>query len=234
MPIHAVAEVHVFQEFLALFAALLFDHLAPAEHDVLSVVIELNDFEVVGVADELLQILWRNDIDLRCRQKCFHADVHHQSAFDHRSHLAFDQAVTLENVNDLVPILAVSCFLLREHYHAFFVLQSLKENVDLVANLQRVGIFKFVQWNDTLGLISDINEHFAWTNFQNLPFDDASFAEVRHRLRHHVLHLNHKVSRPPLQYSGALIEHRCPRIQLLPEAEWGHNTRRFCASGQLT
>src|SRR5205814_4606384 len=45
---YAIAEVHVFQEFLALFAALLFDHLPPAEHDVLSVVIELNDFEVIG------------------------------------------------------------------------------------------------------------------------------------------------------------------------------------------
>jgi len=54
-------------------------------------------------------------------------------------------------------------------------LEPLQENVDLVANLQRLGIFKFVQRNDTLGFISDIDEHFAWTNFQNLPFDDASF-----------------------------------------------------------
>src|SRR5205823_10787651 len=144
------------------------------------------------------------DIDLRCRQKCPHADVHHQSAFDHRSDLAFDQAVTLENVNDLVPVLAVSCFLLREHHHAFFVLQPLQENVHLVTNLQRLGIFKFAQRNDALGFISDIDEHFAWTNFQNLPFDDASFPEVRHRLRHHVLHLNHNVSSSPLQYSVAL------------------------------
>src|SRR4030095_407337 len=201
---YTVAEVDVFQEFLALFAALLFDHLAPAEHDVLSVVIELNDFEIVSVPDELLQILWRNNIDLRCRQKCFHADVHHQAAFDHRSHLTFDQAVTLKNFHDLVPFLAVACFLLREHAHAFFVLQPLQENIDLVANLERLGIFKFAQRNDTLGFISDIDEHFAWTNFQNLPFNDASFPEVRHRLRHYVLHLNHKVSRPPLQYSGAL------------------------------
>src|SRR4029077_12100754 len=157
---YAIAEVHVFHEFLALFAPLFFDHLAPAEHDVLSVVIELNDFEVVGVADELLQILWRHDIDLRCRQNCLNPDVHHQSAFHHRSDLAFDQAVTLKNVNDLVPVLAVSCFLLREHYHAFSVLNSLQENGHLVANLQLLGIFKFAQRNDALGFISDIDEHF--------------------------------------------------------------------------
>src|SRR6266446_3028162 len=160
--------------------------------------------EVRDVPDELLQIFWWNDINLGGRQECLDANVHHQAAFDDRSHFTFDQAVTLENVNDLVPVLAVGRFLLRKHHHAFFVFQSLQENVDLVANLQRLGIFKFAQRNDALGLVSDIDEHFAWTNFQNLPFDDASFAEVRHWLRHHVLHLNHKVSRPPLQYSGAL------------------------------
>src|SRR5262249_19988607 len=151
-----------------------------------------------------------------------------------RSHFAFDQAIILENGDNLVPVLAVCCFLLREYHHPFFVLQPLQENIDFIAYLQRLGIFKFAQWDDTLGFISDVDEHFAWTNFQNLPFDNASFSEVGHRLRHHVLHLNHKVSRPPLQYSGALIERRCPRIRLLPETEWGRHTRRFRGSGQLT
>src|SRR5512132_1378925 len=231
---NTVAEVHAFQEFLALFAALLFDHLAPAEHDVLSVVIESNDFEIISVPDELLQILWWNDIDLRCRQKCFHADVHHQAAFDHRSHFTFDQAVTLKNGNDLVPVLAVGCFLLREHYHAFFVLQPFQENIDLVANLQRLGIFKFAQRNDTLGLISDIDEHFARANFQNLPFDDASFSEVWHRLRHHVLHVNHKVSRPPPAQRRSKLNTDVRASGCCRKRKWGRYIRRFRASGQLT
>ena len=52
--IHTVPDVHALQEFLALFAALLFDYFAPAEHDVLPVVIEFDDFEIITVADELL------------------------------------------------------------------------------------------------------------------------------------------------------------------------------------
>src|SRR6266487_5031139 len=98
----AVADVHAFHEFLSFFAALLLDHLAPAEHDVLAVVIKFNDFEIVTVANELLQILWWNDVDLRRRQKRLNADVHHEAAFDHRFHLAFDQAVTFENTYDFV------------------------------------------------------------------------------------------------------------------------------------
>ena len=92
-----VADLHAFEEFLALLAALLLDQFAAAEDDVLSVVVDLDDLEIVGVADELLQILRRNDVDLRGRQKCFDADVHHQAAFDDGLHLAFDQAVACKD-----------------------------------------------------------------------------------------------------------------------------------------
>src|SRR5215467_13587708 len=106
-PNDSIADVHALQELLALFAALLFDYLAPAEHDVLSLVIQFDDFEIVSVADELLQILWGNDINLRRWQKCLNPDVHHQAAFDDRPDLPFDQAITFEDGNDLVPVLAV-------------------------------------------------------------------------------------------------------------------------------
>src|SRR5438093_1966162 len=103
---YAVAHVDAFHEFLALITALLLDDLAPAEHDIFAVVVDLDDFEIVCVANELLQILWRNNVDLGGRQKRLHADVDHQAAFDHRFHLASDEAVTLEDTDDFVPILA--------------------------------------------------------------------------------------------------------------------------------
>ena len=189
---YAVAHIHAFHEFLALFTALLLDHLAPTEHDVFTIVIELNDFEIVGVANELLQIFRRNDVDLRRRQKRFDADVHHEAALDHRFHLAFDQAVTFENADDLIPVLTVGGFLLRENDHAFFVFQPLQEHVHFIANFKRIGFFKFGQRNDALGFVSHIDQHFARANFQDASLDDASLTEVWHRLRHHVLHLNHK------------------------------------------
>ena len=51
---YAVAHVNAFHEFLALFTSLLLDYFAPAQHNVFAIVIELNDFEIVRVADELL------------------------------------------------------------------------------------------------------------------------------------------------------------------------------------
>ncbi len=62
--LHLVADVDAFHEFLSLFTTLLLDQFAPAEHDVFAVVIDLDDFEIVSVADKLLQVFRRNDVDL--------------------------------------------------------------------------------------------------------------------------------------------------------------------------
>ena len=191
--LHLVADLHAFHEFLSLFAPLLLDQFAPAEHDVFAVVVDLDDLEIVGVTDELLQIFRRNDIDLRCRQKCLDADVHHKPAFHDRFHLAFDQAVAVKNTRDLVPILAIRGFFLRENDHAFVVFQSLEEHVHFIANFEILDVLKLGDRNPTLGFVTDIHQHFAWTNFQYPSLDDAAFTEVRHRFRHYILHLHHKL-----------------------------------------
>src|SRR4029077_20287152 len=190
---YAVAHIHAFHEFQTFFASLLLDYLAPAEHDIFAIVVEFNDFEIVCVANKLLQVLWGNDIDLRCRQKALASDVHHQAAFHYRCHLAFDEAVTFERTDDLVPILAVRGFLLRENNHALFVFEPLQKHVHLVADLEGINIIKFRQWNDALGFVSDVHQHFARPNFQNASLDDASLPEVRPRLGHYILHVNHKI-----------------------------------------
>src|SRR5437763_17200073 len=42
---YAVAHVNAFHKFQAFFASLLLDYFAPAQHDVLAIVIELNDLK---------------------------------------------------------------------------------------------------------------------------------------------------------------------------------------------
>ena len=102
-----------FEEPLRFSAALLLDEFAAGEDDVLAVVVDLDDLELVGVADELLEILGRNDVDLRSREERFDADVDHEAAFDHGLDLAFDQAVAVENLDDLVPVLLCAAFSLE-------------------------------------------------------------------------------------------------------------------------
>jgi len=65
-----------------------FDDFAAAEDDVLAVVVDLDDLEFVDLADVFVEILRRDDVDLRAGQEGFDADVDHEAAFDDSLDLA--------------------------------------------------------------------------------------------------------------------------------------------------
>ena len=101
-----VADLDAIEEFLALLGALLLDEFAAGEDDVFAVVVDLDDLEVVGVADELLEILRGNDVDLGGGKEGLDADIDGEAAFDDGFDLALDEAVALEDFDDLVPVLS--------------------------------------------------------------------------------------------------------------------------------
>ena len=140
-----VADLDAFQELLAFLRALLLDDFAAAEDDVFPVVVDFDDLEIVGVADELLEILRRDDVDLRAGQKRLDADVDDEAAFDDGLHLALDQAVALEDRDDLVPVLPVGGLLLREDDHALVVFETLEEDFDFVADFDVVDVIEFAR-----------------------------------------------------------------------------------------
>ena len=83
---------------LALLAAFLLDEFAAGEDDVLALLVDLDDLELVGVADEMREILRRDDVDLRAGQERLDADIDGQAAFDHGLDLAVDEAAVVENL----------------------------------------------------------------------------------------------------------------------------------------
>src|SRR5205823_6338201 len=74
---HAIADIHAFEKLLPFLASFLLNDFSPTQNDIATIIINFNNFKIVSVTDELLQIFGRYDIDLRRRQKRFHADVHH-------------------------------------------------------------------------------------------------------------------------------------------------------------
>jgi len=83
--------------------------------------INLNDFEIGKCCRQTAESFAAR-CRLRRRQKRFHADVHHQSAFDDGFHFAFDQTVCLKDARDLFQS-AIGRFLFGKHNHAFIVLE---------------------------------------------------------------------------------------------------------------
>ena len=136
VPLTVIAALHAVEELLALFGALLLDQFAAGEDDVLALVVDFDDLEIVGVADELLEVLRRDDVDLRAGQERLDADVDHEAAFDHGLDLAFDEAAALENLDDLFPVLLVGGLFLGEDDHALVVFEALEQDFDFVADLR--------------------------------------------------------------------------------------------------
>ncbi len=119
--------------------ALLLDDFATAEDDVFALLVDLDDLEIVGVRDELLEILWRDDVDLRGGKEGFHTDVDREAALDDCLHLALDQAAVLVNADDLLPVLTCRGLFLGKDDHALVVFEALEEHFDLVADFDFRG-----------------------------------------------------------------------------------------------
>jgi hypothetical protein len=175
-----VARGDAVEELLALFGALCLDDFAAGKDDVFAFVVDLDDLELEHLADVLVEILWRDDVDLAAGEEGFDADVDHEAAFDDALDLAFDETTVLEDVVDLFPVLTVGGFLLGENDHAFVVFEAFEEDFDLIAYLD-VFIFEFVGGDGSFGLVADIDEDDLRFDFKDLAFDDRSFGKLAKR-----------------------------------------------------
>src|SRR6185369_15902647 len=134
---------------------------AAREHDVAALLVELDDLELVGLADQLLEIADRAQIDLRAREECFDAaaDGDREAALHALADGAFDDLVALAGGGDLVPHLHLVGLLLGQGDQTVVALATLDEHVDLVADLDReraVGTDELALADDAFALPADV------------------------------------------------------------------------------
>ena len=169
------------RSFDALLRALGFDQLAAGEHDVLALLVQLDDLALEGLALVNAQVFRRDDVDLGAGQECLDADVEHQAALDHGLDLAADEAALVENLDDLFPVLLLRGLFLGEDDHALVVFEALEQDFDFVADFQFVGLVEFAEADDALGLVADVDEDFVGTLLQDASADDTAFGKRSHR-----------------------------------------------------
>ena len=163
-----VAGHHLGEQLGAFLGAFLLDEFAARQHDVLPVLVDFDDLEVVGVADELREILRRDDVNLRRGQKRLDADVDDQTALDDGLDLAVDRAAFVANGEDALPVLLELRLLVREDDGAFLVFELLDEDINLVADLDGLDVFKFVGGDDAFAFVADVHQHFLGADFDDV------------------------------------------------------------------
>src|SRR5207248_677620 len=140
--------------------ALLLEEHAPGKDDVAALLVELDDLELELLADQLVEIADRPQVDLRAGKKSFDADVDRKAAFDPPDDGALDELVALARGRDLVPDSHLVGLLLGEDDHARVVLARLEQHFHGVAHLDvglAVGEAELLDGNLALALVPDVH-----------------------------------------------------------------------------
>src|SRR5262249_17871512 len=116
-----LARLEVVEELLALIFLCLLEIGAARQHDVVAVLVELDDLGLEHATDERLQIAHAAQLDERRGQEAAQADVDDEAALDDLDDRARHDAVATLDLFDLAPRALVLCALLRQDQPAFLV-----------------------------------------------------------------------------------------------------------------
>ena len=132
-----LADRQLLHQVLALVGPLVLQDDPAAHHDVAAALVELDDLEVVGLAQQLVDVGHPAERDLAPGQERVDAhQVHDHAALDLLDQRALDRLVALVGHADLLPDPHEVGLLLGEDDGALLVLEVLEEDLDLVALLQ--------------------------------------------------------------------------------------------------
>ena len=178
-----VADVQVVDDLLTHFLALFFQHGAAREHDVVAIAIHLDDAAADLLADVLLEVLDATDVDQRRGQEAAHAEIDDEAALDDFDDVAGDRLAALEGRFDALPCLLEAGALLAEDETPIGVFLGHDQRVDLFAEMHLVGGVnvladaQFIDGDDALGLVADVDEDLVLVDADHVSCDDIAFGE---------------------------------------------------------
>ena len=179
-----LAGLQVREEVVALFALGLLEVRAPREHDVVAVLVELDDLALERPADERLQVAHATEVDEGCRQEAAQADVDDEAALDDLDDRTGDDALLLLDLLDRAPGALVLRALLGQDEPAVLVLLLEDERLELLAerdDLGRVDVVadrEFLRGDDALGLEADVEQHLVGVDLHDGAGDEAALVEL--------------------------------------------------------
>ena len=172
------------EDLLPLLLALLLEHGAAREHDVVARAVELDHLAAELLAEELVEVLHAADVDERRRQEAAHAEVEDQAALDDLDHAAVDRLARLGGALDGLPRELEARALLREDQPPFGVLLREHERVDLVAERDLVGGVdraadrQLGDRDDALRLVADVDENLVLVDAHDRAVHDLALVDL--------------------------------------------------------
>ena len=171
------------ERLLAQRLALGLEQRAARQHDVPAPLVELDDLELVRLADHAVEVAHRAQVDLAAGQERLHAlQVHRQAALHAAVDDALDDFRVVVGALQVIPDAQAVGLLLGEDDHAVFVLGLLDENFDLLADLDArdaVVVRELPGGDHAFGLAADVDENVFRIDGEHGAGDDLTFFDER-------------------------------------------------------
>ena len=157
------------------------------QHDVVAVLVQLDDLGLELHPDVRLKIADPAHLHQRGGQEAAQADVDDQASLDHLDHVAGDHAVGLLDLLDRAPGALVLSTLLGQDQPTLLVLLLLDQGLDLVADadhLEGIDVVldgEFLGGDDPLGLVPDVEQDLVAVDLDHGSGDDVTVIEVLDR-----------------------------------------------------
>src|SRR3954453_855631 len=175
------------EEVLSHLALGLLEPGAAGEHDVVAVLVELDDLRLELLADERLEIADAAHLDQRCREEAAQTDVEDEATLDDLDDGARDDAVLVLDLLDRAPGALVLRALLGQDQPALLVLLLENKCLDLVAHGDDVvGVDvvldrELTARDDALGLVTDVEQDLVAVDPDDDPLHDVAVVELLDR-----------------------------------------------------
>ena len=182
-----LADLEVVEELVARLLLRLLEVGAAAEHDVVAVLVELDDLGADALADVRLQVAHPAQLDEGGREEAAQPDVDDQAALDDLDHRTLDDAVLLLELLDRAPRPLVLRPLLRQQQAPLLVLLLQDEGLDLLTerdDLVRVDVVADAQLtrrDDALALVADVEQHLVLVDLDDRAVDELTVLDLDHR-----------------------------------------------------
>ena len=171
------------QELAAHLGLGLLEPRAAREHDVVAVLVQLDDLRLERAAHVGLQVAHATHLDQRRREEATQTDVEDQAALDDLDDGAFDDLVVVLLLLDRAPGALVLRALLGQDQPAFLVLLLENQGLDLVADGNDLGGVDIVldrqlaRGDDALGLVADVEQDLVPVDLDDGALDDVAVIE---------------------------------------------------------
>lgn len=162
----------------------LFEPCATREHNVVAVLVELDDLRFDLATDVRCEVADATHFNEGCGEEATKADVEDKTTLDDLDDGAGDNAIFFLDLFDLAPGALVLCALLRQEQTAFLVFLLEDEGFDLVANgnnIVRVHIVldgELAREDNALSLVADVEEDLIVVDLDDSALDDVAIVEV--------------------------------------------------------